>query len=71
MGFDRAFVPALRRVRQVSPANRSDGFLGSDMSQDDGPFFDGKPEDFEWKLVGDRQGLRLVAERDTHTEESC
>jgi hypothetical protein len=38
-----AFVPALRRIRQVSPSNRSDGFLGSDMSQDDGPFFDGKP----------------------------
>ncbi len=41
------YVPALRRVRAVSPTNRSDGFLGSDMSQDDGPFFDGKPEDFE------------------------
>ena len=48
------------RVRAVSPANRSDGFLGSDMSQDDGPFFDGKPEDFEWKLVGKRDGLRIV-----------
>ena len=46
------YVPALRRVRAVSPANRSDGFLGSDMSQDDGPFFDGKPEDFD--LEADR-----------------
>jgi hypothetical protein len=55
-----AFVPALRRVRAVSPANRSDGFLGSDMSQDDGPFFDGKPEDFEWRLVGETDQLRLV-----------
>ncbi|MBI4514322.1 MAG: DUF1329 domain-containing protein [Deltaproteobacteria bacterium] len=55
-----AYVPALRRVRQVSPANRSDGFLGSDMSQDDGPFFDGKPEDFVWTLVGERQTLRLA-----------
>ena len=54
------YVPALRRVRAVSPANRSDGFLGSDMSQDDGPFFDGKPEDFNWKLVGEREQLRLV-----------
>jgi hypothetical protein len=59
------YVPALRRTRAVSPANRSDGFLGSDMSQDDGSYFDGKPEDFTWKLVGpgeilvlvDRQGL--------------
>jgi hypothetical protein len=54
------YVPALRRVRAVSPANRSDGFLGSDMSQDDGPFFDGKPEDFTWKLVGETEQLRIV-----------
>jgi hypothetical protein len=55
-----AFVPALRRVRAVSPANRSDGYLGSDISGDDGFLFDGKPEDFEWKLVGKRDGMRLV-----------
>ncbi len=55
-----AYVPALRRVRAVSPANRSDGFLGSDMSQDDGPFFDGKPEDFSWHFVGKAELLRFV-----------
>ena len=55
-----AYVPALRRTRAVSPNNRSDGFLGSDMSQDDGPFFDGKPEDFTWKVVGERDLLRFV-----------
>jgi hypothetical protein len=54
------YVPALRRVRPVSPANRSDGFLGSDLSQDDSNFFDGKPEDFVWKTVGMRDGLRVV-----------
>src|SRR5215510_14644779 len=55
-----AYVPSLRRVRAVSPANRSDGFLGSDISQDDGNFFDGKPEDFTWRLVGRRDALRMV-----------
>ena len=55
-----AFVPALRRVRAVSPANRSDGYLGSDISGDDGFHFDGKPEDFEWKLVGKRDALRII-----------
>jgi Protein of unknown function (DUF1329) len=55
-----AYVPALRRVRQVSPANRSDGFLGSDTSQDDGPFFDGKVEDFTWKYVKTVDQLRIV-----------
>jgi hypothetical protein len=55
-----AFVPALRRVRAVSPSNRSDGFLGSDMSQDDGPFFDGKPEDFTWSFAGEVDQLRII-----------
>ncbi|MFN8544227.1 MAG: outer membrane lipoprotein-sorting protein [Candidatus Binatia bacterium] len=54
------YIPALKRVRQVSPVNRSDGFLGSDLSQDDGSFFDGKPEDFVWKLVGEREQLVLA-----------
>jgi hypothetical protein len=55
-----AYVPALRRVRAVSPSNRSDGYLGSDLSGDDGFFFDGKPEDFTWKLIGKREALRVV-----------
>jgi hypothetical protein len=55
-----AYVPALRRVRATSPANRSDGFLGSDLAQDDGNFFEGKPEDFTWKLVGETDQLRIV-----------
>jgi hypothetical protein len=54
------YVPALRRVRQVTPANRSDGFLGSDLTQDDGSFFDGKPEDFTWKLTGLAERLVLA-----------
>jgi Protein of unknown function (DUF1329) len=45
------FVPGLRRARQVSALNRSDGFLGSDLSLDDGDFFDGKPEDFTFRLL--------------------
>ena len=55
-----AYVPALRRVRAVSPANRSDGFLGSDMSQDDGEFFDGKTEDFTWTLKDETDQFRIV-----------
>ncbi len=55
-----AYVPALRRVRAVSPSNRSDGFMGSDYSQDDGPFFDGKPEEFDWRLVGETDQYRFA-----------
>jgi len=63
-----AYVPAMRRVRATSPANRSDGFLGSDESPDDGPFFDGKVEDFEWKLVGQSDQLRFTDERNLRGE---
>ena len=66
-----AYVPALRRVRATSPANRSDGFLGSDISQDEGPFFDGKVEDFDWKLVGERDQLRLTEEANLKGEAKC
>lgn len=54
------YVPGLRRPRQVSPLNRSDGFLGSDVCMDDGPFFDGKPEDFAYRLLERRDQLALV-----------
>ncbi len=63
-----AYVPAMRRVRETSPANRSDGFLGSDESPDDGPFFDGKVEDFVWKLVGQADYLRFVDEANLRGE---
>lgn len=55
-----AFVPALRRVRAVSPANRSDGYLGSDFCSDDGHFFDGKIQEFQWRLLEKREALRAV-----------
>ena len=58
------YVPAMRRVRQISPTNRSDGFLGSDLTVDDGgPGFGGKPEDFTWKLIGAREALVLADPR--------
>jgi hypothetical protein len=44
----------------VSALNRSDGFLGSDISLDDGSFFDGKPEDFTFRLIERRDQLVLM-----------
>jgi hypothetical protein len=54
------YVPGLRRARQVSALNRSDGFMGSDISLDDGDFFDGKPEDFTFRLLGRQEQLVLM-----------
>jgi hypothetical protein len=55
-----SYVPGLRRVRQVSTLNRSDGFLGSDISLDEGPFFDAKPESFTFRILGSGEQLVLA-----------
>ena len=43
------FIPAIRRVRRMSPANRSDAFIGTDMCIDDAYGFAGKISSVEWK----------------------
>ena len=45
------YIPSIRRVRQMSPANRSDAFVGSDYCLDDANVYDGKVQAFEWKLL--------------------
>jgi hypothetical protein len=52
-----AYVPAIRRVRRMSPANRSDSFLGSDFCVDDPNGFDGKVSSIAWKVIGQRETL--------------
>jgi len=51
------YVPAIRRVRRMSPANRSDAFVGSDFCIDDANGYDGKVAAFEWKLLGQQEAL--------------
>jgi hypothetical protein len=51
------YIPAIRRVRRMSPANRSDALLGSDFSVDDANGYDGKITDFEWRFLGRREML--------------
>jgi len=36
------YIPAVRRVRRMSPANRSDAYVGSDATVDDANGYDGK-----------------------------
>ncbi len=56
-----AYVPAIRRVRRMSPANRSDGFVGSDFAVDDILAYDGKIPLFEWELIGKKEALVAFA----------
>lgn len=51
------YVPAIRRVRRMSSANRSDAFIGLDMSVDDAYAFDGKVGTFTWKLLRKQDAL--------------
>jgi hypothetical protein len=53
------YIPAIRRVRRMTPAGRSDSLFGSDFARDDGNWtgFDGKIPEFEWKLLGEKEML--------------
>jgi hypothetical protein len=49
------YVPAIRRVRQMTPAGRSDALFGSDFARDDGAYggYDGNINNFKWKIIGE------------------
>ncbi|MFI5398874.1 MAG: DUF1329 domain-containing protein [Candidatus Binatia bacterium] len=52
-----SYVPAMRRTRQLSSVNRSDPFLGSDITSDDAYVWYGKNQSMTWKLVGQQDIL--------------
>ncbi|MEW6442554.1 MAG: DUF1329 domain-containing protein [bacterium] len=52
-----AYVPAIRRVRRMSPANRSDSWMGCDLVWDDAWGFDGKVGKFKWKVLRSQETL--------------
>lgn len=52
-----AYVPAIRRVRRMSPANRSDAYVGTDLCVDDAWIYDGKVTAFDWRLVRKEDAL--------------
>ena len=51
------FIPALNRVRRLTPANSSDRLFGSELTHDDPYLFSGKVPYFTWKLVGVQDAL--------------
>jgi hypothetical protein len=60
------YVPAIRRVRRMSPANRSDAMFGSDFSADDTGYigYDGKVSYFDFELVGEGEALGMFFGKD-------
>jgi hypothetical protein len=51
------YAPAIRRVRRMSPANRSDSLFGSDATNDDVGLYDGMIAAMEWRLVTTQEAL--------------
>ncbi len=51
------YIPAIRRVRRMSPGNRTDALFGSDFAIDDASCYDGKVTAMDWKLIGKQEGL--------------
>jgi len=52
-----AYVPAIRRVKRLSGANRSDPFMGADSCMDDGDGFSGQIESMNWSYIGETVAL--------------
>jgi hypothetical protein len=55
--YTHVYIPAIRRLRRMSPANRSDSYLGSDMCADDNWGYAGKVGAFDWKVVRKEETL--------------
>jgi hypothetical protein len=51
--YTYAYVPALRRLRRVSAATKSDPYMGSDMTNDDLFGWGGKVQSATWKYLGE------------------
>ena len=59
------YVPAIRRVKRMSGANRSDPYMGSDISVDEGTCWAGLTSSFKWTFVEERNALFLMTEWNT------
>lgn len=52
-----AYVPELKRMRQLPSSDGSESLFGSDLAHDDLYLFSGKVQYFTWKLVGVQEAL--------------
>ena len=62
--FTHVYVPAIRRLRRMSPGSRSDSYLGSDMCVDDNWGYAGKVGAFDWKVLRKEEQLVPFCEGD-------
>ena len=62
---DQAFsyMPNERRTRRLSPKERRDAWMGSEMTMDDFYGFSGRVPDYEWRLLGEHRILAVINSR--------
>jgi len=58
------YIPAIRRIKKMSGANRSDPYVGSDATQDDAGGFGGLENSMIWRFLETKIGLLGIVERD-------
>ena len=54
------YVPAIRRVKKMSGANRSDPYMGSDFAIDDGSGYMGQNSSMKWRFIKETTGLHVM-----------
>lgn len=65
------YIPAIRRVKKMSGANRSDPYMGSDACADDKFGFTGLVSSMKWRVVEEKAGLLCVVDwASEHTQKT-
>jgi len=57
-----AYIPAIRRAKKLSGANRSDPFMGTDLCVDDAALWQGLANSMKWRFLEEKVGLLCVVE---------
>ncbi|MDX9789147.1 MAG: DUF1329 domain-containing protein [Desulfobacterales bacterium] len=51
------YIPTMRRIRRMSGAQRQNNFAGTVMTWDDIRGFQGRPLEYEWRIIGETRVL--------------
>lgn len=62
-----SYLPTERKIRRLSAKERSDRFLGSEMTLDDFEGFSGRVLDYDWQYRGQKHVLHVVDSRNPHS----
>ena len=54
------YVPAIRRVKRMSGANRSDPYMGTEFTIDDAYGWAGLETTMKWRVIGEKIGLLCI-----------